>query len=61
LVVEGSPTPLALLTLLTGCVLLSLVAALVALRLEHAATHGSGPPLAAGTMTTGMSDASRDA
>jgi Bcr/CflA subfamily drug resistance transporter len=39
LVVEGSPTPTALLKLLTGCVLLSLVAALVALRLERAATQ----------------------
>lgn len=41
LVVERSPTPLALLTLLTGCALLSLVAALAALRLERAATPGS--------------------
>jgi Bcr/CflA subfamily drug resistance transporter len=40
LVVERSPTPTALLTLLTGCVLLSLVAAWVALRLERAATRG---------------------
>ena len=37
LVVERSPTPLVLLTLLTGCVLLSLVAALVALRMEPGA------------------------
>jgi hypothetical protein len=61
LVVEGSPTPLALLTLLTGCVLLSLAAALVALRLECAATHGSAPRHAAGAMATGVSEASRDA
>lgn len=45
LVVEGSPTPTALLTLLTGCVLLSLVAALVALRLErHAQTMAGSVP-----------------
>ena len=61
LVVEVSPTPLALLTLLTGCVLLSLAAALVALRLERAATHGSAPRHAAGAMATGLSDTSRDA
>jgi DHA1 family bicyclomycin/chloramphenicol resistance-like MFS transporter len=61
LVVEGSPTPFALLTLLTGCVLLSLAAALMALRLEHAATRGSAPRDAAGSMATGLSDASRDA
>jgi predicted MFS family arabinose efflux permease len=61
LVVEGSPTPFALLTLLTGCVLLSLAATLVALRLERAATHGSAPRHAAGAMATGVSEASRDA
>jgi DHA1 family bicyclomycin/chloramphenicol resistance-like MFS transporter len=61
LVVEGSPTPFALLTLLTGCVLLSLAAALMALRLEHVATRGSAPRDAAGSMATGLSDASRDA
>jgi len=60
LVVEVSPTPFALLTLLTGCVLLSLVAALVALRLERAATHGSAPRHAAGAMATGLSDVSGD-
>jgi hypothetical protein len=61
LVVEGSPTPSALLTLLTGCVLLSLVAALVALRLERAAKHGPAPRPAAGAKATGLPDASRDA
>jgi hypothetical protein len=50
-----------LLTLLTGCVLLSLAAALMALRLEHAATRGSAPRDATGSMATGLSDASRDA
>ena len=60
LVVEGWPTPLALLTMLAGCVLLSLVAALAALRLERAATHASGPPRAAGAMATGPSKASRE-
>jgi len=40
-VVEGSPTPLALLTLITGCVLLSLVAALMALKLERLAKQGA--------------------
>jgi hypothetical protein len=60
-VVEGLPTPFALLTLLAGCVLLSLVAALVALRLERAAMHESVPRLAAGAMAPGLSDTSRDA
>jgi DHA1 family bicyclomycin/chloramphenicol resistance-like MFS transporter len=61
LVVERSPTPLALLTLLTGCVLLSLAAAQVALRLERAATHGSVALQAAGGAATGLSGPSRDA
>jgi len=61
LVVEGSPTPTALLKLLTGCVLLSLVAALVALRLERAATQDCTSRPAAGAMPTGLPDASRDA
>jgi DHA1 family bicyclomycin/chloramphenicol resistance-like MFS transporter len=61
LVVEGSPAPFTLLTLLTGCVLLSLAAALVALRLERTATRGSGPRGAPGPMATGLPDASRDA
>lgn len=61
LMVEVSPTPFALLTLLTGCVLLSLVAALVALRLERAATQGTAPRPAAGATATGLPDASRDA
>jgi len=61
LVVEVSPTPTALLTLLTGCVLLSLVAALAALRLERAASQGSAPRPAEGAMATGVPEASRDA
>jgi hypothetical protein len=61
LVVEGSPTPSTLLTLLTGCVLLSLAAALVALRLERTATRGSEPRGATGSTATGLSEASRDA
>jgi len=44
-VVERWPTPTALLMLLTGCVLLSLVAALVALRLERAAKREATPRL----------------
>ena len=60
-VVEGSPTPFALLTLITGCVLLSLVAALVALRMERAATLGAAPRPAKGAIATGRHDASRDA
>jgi hypothetical protein len=50
-----------LLTLLTGCVLLSLAAALMALRLEHAATRGSAPRDATGSMASGVSVESRDA
>jgi len=61
LVVEVSPTPTALLTLLAGCALLSLVAALAALRLERAATQESAPRPAEGAMATGVPDASRDA
>jgi MFS transporter, DHA1 family, multidrug resistance protein len=40
LVVERSATPVALLAIIMGCVLLSLVAALVALRLERSALPG---------------------
>ena len=61
LVVEGSPTPTTLLELLTGCVLLSLVAALVALRLERAATLESTSRPAAGAMAAGVTETSRDA
>jgi hypothetical protein len=50
-----------LLTLLTVCVLLSLAAAQVALRLERAATHGSVALQAAGGAATGLSGPSRDA
>jgi hypothetical protein len=40
LVVERSATPGALLAMIMGCVLLSLVAALVAIRLERGAVPG---------------------
>lgn len=43
LMVERSPTPLTLLELLTGCVLLSLAAALASQRLERAATRRAAP------------------
>lgn len=61
LVVERSPTPTALLMLLTGCAGLSLAAALVALRLERAAKHEAAPGTAADAMASGLRDASRDA
>lgn len=43
-VVERSPTPGALLALIIGCVLMSLVAALVAIRLERTAVTGVALP-----------------
>jgi MFS family permease len=42
LVVERSATPVALLLIIMGCALLSLVAALVALRMERGASPGVG-------------------
>jgi DHA1 family bicyclomycin/chloramphenicol resistance-like MFS transporter len=41
-VVERFATPLALLTIITGCALLSLVAGLVAIRMERGASPGIG-------------------